>query len=401
MIFNSEIPYSAYWSTPFTKWQGSLSSFNSIELAAWVAKNELKSRNIDPNLIDYGVLGTSIPQKHSFFGLPWLTGLIGIGNIGGPTISQACATGTRILLNAAQEIDSGLANCALVIAADRCSNGPHLYFPNPKGSGGTGTHENWVLDNFSFDPLGKHSMLDTAENIAKEAFISREQQHDVLLRRQEQYEMATNKNNAFQKRYMTLPFDVPSPNYQATVSLIKGDEGVIRSNVEALTKLQPIKQDGTVTFGGQTHPADGNAGLIIASPDKAIMMSSDSKIRIRILGFGSARVKLANMPAATVPAAQKALLNAGLQIKQMSVIKSHNPFAVNDIYFANKMGIDVNYMNNYGSSLIWGHPQAPTGLRSIIEMIEELVVLGGGYGVFTGCAAGDSAMAIVIQVDNR
>ncbi|MBI5922557.1 MAG: thiolase family protein, partial [Betaproteobacteria bacterium] len=56
------------------------------------------------------------------------------------------------------------------------------------------------------------------------------------------------------------------------------------------------------------------------------------------------------------------------------------------------------HMNNYGCSLVWGHPQAPMGTRSIIELIEELVIRGGGFGLFTGCAAGDSAMAVVIEV---
>jgi acetyl-CoA acetyltransferase len=58
-------------------------------------------------------------------------------------------------------------------------------------------------------------------------------------------------------------------------------------------------------------------------------------------------------------------------------------------------------MNNYGSSLIWGHPQAPTGARSIIELIEELVIGGGGIGLFTGCAAGDSAMSVIVKVSDR
>ena len=72
---------------------------------------------------------------------------------------------------------------------------------------------------------------------------------------------------------------------------------------------------------------------------------------------------------------------------------------MNDIYFAKKMGIQIEDMNNYGSSLIWGHPQGPTGMRLVIELIEELVLIGGGYGLFTGCAAGDTAAAIVIKVD--
>ena len=107
------------------------------------------------------------------------------------------------------------------------------------------------------------------------------------------------------------------------------------------------------------------------------------------------------MPEATVPAAARALAQAGRRIDEMAALKSHNPFAVNDLFFAKAMGIDWRSMNNYGCSLVWGHPQAPMGTRSVIELIEELVLRGGGRGLFTGCAAGDSAMAVVIEVADR
>lgn len=374
---------------------------NSLEFAAWVAKRELAQREIDATLIDYAVLGTSVPQKHSFYGVPWLMGMVGAGHVTGPTIGQACATGARVVLQAAQEIEAGLSECALVVTADRCSNGPHLYYPNPGGPGGTGDHEDWVLDNFSCDPLGRHAMLDTAENVARKHGISTQEQHDLVLCRQEQYAEALANERAFQKRYMTLPFEVPRSNFRKTAAVLEGDEGIVASTVEGLANLKPVKPDGTVTFGSQTHPADGNASLLMTSSELAQQISRDPSIRIRLLGVGSARVELAYMPEATVPAAQAALKQAGLNIDQVEVIKSHNPFAVNDILFARQMGIDVARMNNYGSSLVWGHPQGPTGLRSIIEMIEELVIKGGGYGLFEGCAAGDSAMALVIEVSDR
>jgi acetyl-CoA acetyltransferase len=107
------------------------------------------------------------------------------------------------------------------------------------------------------------------------------------------------------------------------------------------------------------------------------------------------------MPEAPVPAAQTALQQADIGLNELVAVKTHNPFAVNDIYFSRALGYPLDRMNNYGCSLIWGHPQGPTGLRSVIELIEELVELGGGYGLFTGCAAGDSAMAVVIRVTDR
>jgi acetyl-CoA acetyltransferase len=83
---------------------------------------------------------------------------------------------------------------------------------------------------------------------------------------------------------------------------------------------------------------------------------------------------------------------------KIDVVKTHNPFAVNDLFFAQATGIDIAKMNNFGCSLVWGHPQAPMGTRAVIELIEELALRGGGWGLFSGCAAGDTAMAVVLEV---
>ncbi|MAF47543.1 MAG: thiolase family protein [Rhodospirillales bacterium] len=401
MAFSAQIPYGAYWSTPFAKWQGSLSHLHSMKFAAHVAKDELAKRDIDASGFDYGVMGLTVPQHQSFFGLPWLTGMIGADKVGGPTISQVCATGVRVLQNGVAEIECGLASTALVATCDRVSNSPQVYYPEPSGPGGTGPHENIALDNMMHDPMGGHSMTQTAENVAAKHQITTEQQHDVVLRRQQQYTDAVADGSAFLKRFMSLPFDVPSANFKKTVGQMEGDEGIFKSDKEKLAKLKPVIPDGSVTFGGQTHPADGNACIIVAEPDKAKELSQDAKIEISILGFGMARASLAHMPEAPVPAARAALDMAGLEIADIDAVKTHNPFAVNDVYFSRETGYDLDNMNNYGCTLVWGHPQAPMGIRAIIELIEELVIRGGGKGLFTGCAAGDSAMAVVISVNGN
>jgi acetyl-CoA acetyltransferase len=398
MKFKAEIPYGAYWSTPFSRWQGSFAHLHSIEFAAFVARRELARRRIDAARFDHGVLGFSVPQKHSFYGLPWLMGLLGAMQAGGPTLMQACATGVRTLLAAAQEIEVGLATTALVVNCDRTSNGPHLYYPNPRGPGGTGVAEDWVMDNFGCDPLGGHSMLTTAENVAARHGVGTAEQHDVVLQRESQYAAALADGSAFLKRFMSLPFEVPAAGYKKNLTVLEGDEGVSHSSPQGLAALKPVTPGGSVTFGGQTHPADGNAALVVTTREQARQLAVDPKIAVRLHGFGMARAELAYMPEATVPAAQRALAQAGRSIGQIAAVKTHNPFALNDIVFARATGIDWRTMNNYGCSLVWGHPQAPMGTRAIIELIEELALRGGGFGLFTGCAAGDSAMAVVLEV---
>ena len=100
----------------------------------------------------------------------------------------------------------------------------------------------------------------------------------------------------------------------------------------------------------------------MATPEKAAELSQNPNIRVRIKAFGQGRADLGYMPEAPIFASKAALERAGLAIKDIVAIKSHNPFAVNDIAFAMETGADLQTMNNYGCSLIWGHPQGPTGL---------------------------------------
>jgi acetyl-CoA acetyltransferase len=93
-----------------------------------------------------------------------------------------------------------------------------------------------------------------------------------------------------------------------------------------------------------------------------------------------------------------ALKNAGIEVKDLAAVKTHNPFSVNDIVMGRLMKIPEKIFNNYGSSIIFGHPQGPTGARCMVELIEELVKIGGGYGLFAGCAAGDTGAAVVFRV---
>jgi len=392
------IPYGAYWSTPFARWQGALAHLHSVRFAAHVTTQALARRGLAVEAFDYGVLGITVPQRASFYGLPWLAGMIGAPSLAGPTISQACATGARVLRAAASEIIEGAATTALVVTTDRTSNGPHLYYPAPDGPGGTGEHENWILDNFERDPWADLAMVDTADRVAARHGISTARQHDVVLERYAQYSEAVANDSAFLKRFMDLPFEVPDARMKRVRTTLAGDEGIHPTSADKLAKLSPVRQDGSVTFGGQTHPADGSAGIVVTTPHRARELSSNPSIAIRILAFGQSRVEKGYMPEAPVPAARQALERAGLGIADIDVIKTHNPFVVNDIVLADAFGIPTHRMNRFGCSLVWGHPQAPTGLRAIIELIEELAMRGGGQGLFTGCAAGDTGMAVVIRV---
>jgi acetyl-CoA acetyltransferase len=389
------IPYGGYYCSPFAKWQGSLSNENSIVLGADTAKRWMVSKGWETPVFDYTYHGITVVQKSCFYGSTWANAMMG-AQVPGMTIIQACSTATTCIHTAAMAVETGTQTTPFCFLADRMSNAPHLIWPNPNGPGGEVISENWNMDNINADPSTGFGMLNTAENVAKLVNATREETDELAVMRYEQYLEALKDDRAFQKRYM-FPVEV-KVSRKKTITL-DADEGVTPATREGIAHLKPVMPGGIHTFASQTHPADGNAGIIVTTRERAENLSSDSRREIQILSYGFARVEKAHMPAAPVPAAQMALDRAGITIKDVAVIKTHNPFAANDLYFARKFGIALKTMDNYGCSMIFGHPQAPTVARLVIEGIEEAVLLGGGYVLVAGCAAGDTGAALVLRVN--
>jgi acetyl-CoA acetyltransferase len=395
MLTKAFIPYKGYYSTPFVKWQGSMSNDNAIVLGGETAKRWLAEKDWEPKMFDYLILGITVGQLHQFFGATWAAAVMGAGGIAGVTLSQACSTGTTSIYQASTGVETGLYNNCCVLMADRTSNSPHTIWPNPAGLGGKVESENWMLDNFDADPNVGLRMVETAESVAKEVGITKEQCDELSVRRYEQYTMSLEDDRAFQKRYM-FPAEI-KVSRKKTI-LVEEDDGIRERTREGLSALKPVIPGGTLSFGSQTHPADGNATVIVTTEDKAKALSADPSLPIQVIAYGYAREKKGFMAAAPAPASSMALEKAGLKIEDIKVIKTHNPFIVNDLYFAQKLGVDPNGFNNYGCSMIFGHPQAPTAGRLIMEGIEETVMLGGGYFLWAGCAAGDTGASLILKI---
>jgi acetyl-CoA acetyltransferase len=396
------IPYRGYYSSPYSRWQGSFQMENSVVLAANTAKRWLAVKKWDPMIFDYLILGITVAQPWWFYSSPWAASMLGMGGfddkgaaLSTMTVSQACTTGVTCLNQAAMAIETGLNKNVFALTTDRCSNSPHIVWPNPNGPGGQVISENQVMDMFNKDPWAGGAMISTAENTAKACGMTRAESDAIALRRYEQYMESMANDREFQKRYM---FPVEIQVSRKKTVLVEADEGITPTTVEGLAGLKPAQPDGVITAGAQTHPADGNTAVVIATRDKARELSADPKIEIECVSYGFSRAKKGFMAMAPAPAAQMALDRAGLNIKDMKTIKTHNPFSVNDFYMAKVMNLDVMSFNNYGSSLVFGHPQGPTTARCIIEGIEETIIKGGGYLLFTGCAAGDCGASMIFKV---
>ena len=399
MFSKAFIPYSGYYSSPFSRWQGSYQNENSIRLGAATARRWLDTKGIDPKSFEYIYVGKTVGQPHSFYAGPWFAALLGAEDTTALHVPQACSTSTTCVGLAAMGVEVGMFKRGLCVMTDKLSNAPHTIWPNPTGPGGEVLSENWAMDHFNFDPHGGVPMLQTAENaIQKAGGFTKEQADEVTYRRYEQYQESMANGRAFQKKFM---FPVEIRKGKNKTITIEEDEGLTPMSKEGLAKLRPVyeKNGGILSFGNQTHPADGNGAMIVCTKEQAQELSADKKITIQILSYGYARTLKAHMPMAIVPAAEMALEKAGLKITDMKGVKNHNPFVANDLFLAKSFNLDPMKFNNYGSTLIYGHPQAPTAGRMIMELIEEVVLLGGGYALLTGCAAGDTSAAVVLKID--
>ncbi|MBP1739513.1 MAG: acetyl-CoA acetyltransferase, partial [Deltaproteobacteria bacterium] len=202
------IPYGGYYSTPFCRWQGSMQNDNAVSLAATTARRWfLEKRKMDPTIIDYLYFGATVAQNHWFCAHNWASAILTDDKkfVPGLFVNQACSTSTTILNLAAKDIELGIYQVAYGLMTDRCSNGPHTTWADPLGPGGQPDREDWNMDNFGGTPRHRAAMVETAENVAKEIGITKEECDALVLRRYAQFMEARANDRAFQKRYMFPP----------------------------------------------------------------------------------------------------------------------------------------------------------------------------------------------------
>lgn len=388
---NARIPYGTWGSSYFPAWQMSaLAEVNIGQFAGEAMSRILNIRKVPQNIINYLVTGSTIPWHWKFWNSPFVTSCAG-HRIPGYHVEQACATGLKATLLAANEVQIGAGDVVGVLTFDRTSDSPVGVFPERRAYERTIALSD-VWDNFGFDPATGQAMLTTAGMAARKYKVDKREVDELTYHRYKQYFSAL--DSGFLNRVM-VPLEVL--NLQGKVmGKIDTDTGVRNITLDALKSMREL--DSCVTSGTQTHASDGMATLLISTKDKAKEISKRPEIDIQIVAKAEIRTKPGLMPEAPVFAVKKLLADTGLNINDMAVIKNHNPFAVNDVIFSKEFNYDWEKMNNTGCPLVWGHPQGPTLTRVLIEALEEAVDLGGGYLLVFGCAAGDVGIAAILKV---
>ena len=357
------IPYGTWASSYFPAWQTSpLAEVNIGQFAGEAMAYMLSRRRVPKSALEYLVTGSTIPWHWKFWTSPLVSSCMG-ERLPGCHVEQACATGLQAIAVAALEVQSGGNDVVGVLTFDRTSDSSVGVFPERRTNTRTVALAD-VWDNFSFDPATSRSMLAAAGNAARKHRLDRREVDEITLCRYEQYFDA--KEKGFLDRVLA-PLEVLSAAGKPA-GRIADDLGVRKLSAEALRAMPELET--CVTGGGQTHPSDGVATLLVTSPEKARELSSKPEISIRLIAKVDVRTGPGLMPEAPSLAVQKLLRQTGVDIGQIKVMKSHNPFAVNDAIFSKVLGVDWRKVNRTGSSLVWGHPQGPTLTRITMEALE-------------------------------
>lgn len=392
MFPTARIPYGTWGSSYFPAWQTSpLAEVNIGQFAGEAMNKILGLRKVPKDQLEYLVTGSTIPWHWKFWNSPLVASCLG-RRIAGYHVEQACATGLQAVILAAAEVESGSNDVVGVLTFDRTSDSPVGVFPERRTYQRTLALSD-VWDNFGFDPATGNAMITAAGKVARKYKLDRKEVDELSCYRHQQYFDA--QSSGFLKRCL-VPFELL--NTQGRVSgVVDSDAGVGRPTLQSLREMREL--DTCVTSGTQTHASDGMASLLVTTREKARDISPRPEIDIRFIGKTEVRTQPSLMPEAPAFAVRKLLRKTGLSMKDMAVVKSHNPFALNDVVFARELDYDWRNMNKTGCSLVWGHPQGPTLTRLLIESLEEAVDLGGGHVLLLGCAAGDVGIAAIFKVE--
>jgi acetyl-CoA acetyltransferase len=391
MFANARIPYGTWGSSYFPAWQMSaLAEVNIGQFAGEAMNRIMGMREVPINALDYLIIGSTIPWHWKFWTAPLVASCMD-HRIPGYHMEQACATGLQAVVLAAAEVHGGSKDVVGVLTFDRTSDSPVGVFPERRAHRRTEVLAD-VWDNFGFDPATGNAMIACAGLAARKHKSDRREVDELAFYRYEQYFKA--KDSGFLDRVL-VPLNVL--NVQGRfLGRIDSDAGVRMLTMDGLRAMPEL--DTCVTGGTQTHASDGMATLLVTTREKAREISPRPEIDIQFVAKTEMRTFPSLMPEAPTLAVQQLLERTGLTMADMTVVKNHNPFAVNDVIFAKLLDYDWKKMNKTGCPLVWGHPQGPTLTRVIIEAFEEAVDLGGGYVLIFGCAAGDIGIAAIFKV---
>jgi acetyl-CoA acyltransferase len=388
--------------TPIGRYGGALSSIRTDDLGALPISAILqRNSTLDPESIEDVVYGCANQAGEDNRNVARMSTLLAGLPVGVPaaTINRLCGSGMNAVGNVADGIRAGGIQMAIAGGVESMSRAPFVMAKQSAAFGRNtelyDTTLGWRFVNTKLEEqYGCDSMSETAENIAAEFNVSREDQDAMALRSQHRAEAAA-KAGLFEEEIISV-----------SVQQRRGDPLIVDSDehpragstIEGLTKLRPIvRKDGTVTAGNASGINDGACALLIASEVAA--KSNGLEPLARVVAWAVAGVPPRIMGIGPAPASEKVLRLCGLTVDQMDVIELNEAFAAQGLATLRQLGVDddAEHVNPNGGAIALGHPLGMSGARLISTAAYQLRRTGGRYALCTMCIGVGQGIAMIIE----
>ena len=380
--------------TPMGSFGGTLKNVPTRTLGALVIKEAIKRAGIKPEMVEevimgtvlQGALGQNVARQMTLdAGLP--------KEVPAMTINKVCGSGLRAIELAAQIIKAGDAD---ILVAGGAENMSAAAYAIPSARWGARMNDTKLIDMMTNDGLTDafhhYHMGITAENVAEQWGITREQLDEVSVISQKRAEAAI-KEGKFKDEI--VPVEIPQK---------KGDPIIFDTDefprfgttMEKVAKLKPaFKKDGIVTAGNASGINDAGAAVVVMSREKAEELGI--KPMCTIVSYASAGVDPSIMGVGPVPASEKALKKAGLTMKDMDLVEANEAFAAQSLAVRKDLGLDPEKTNVNGGAIALGHPIGASGCRILITLLYEMIKRDSKYGLATLCIGGGMGTTMIIE----
>jgi acetyl-CoA C-acetyltransferase len=380
--------------TPIGRFGGSLEGWTAADLGTAVAKESLRRAQIRPDQVDDSIWGCARQAGGGPNVARQITFRAGVPDrVPAFTVNQACGSGLRAIILAAEQIMLGRADIVLAGGAESMSRVPYFAEGARFGMrmGHTELVDGMYRDGFN-DPLSGLIMGETAEVLARHYEISRTEQDEYALRSQQRAAAAVAAGRFEAER---MPLELT--DRKGNVTMFATDEHVrAKTSIEDLQRLAPVfAQDGTVTAGNSSGITDGAAAITVLS--EAALRGSDAEPLARIVDYEIVGVPPEIMGIGPVPAVRAILGRQDLSLEDIDLVEINEAFAAQVVACDRDLQFDPERLNPNGGAIALGHPIGCTGVRITTTLLHEMKKRHSKRGLATLCISGGMGIALLVE----